>query len=94
MLGAKGHKAAYPQLPELANLPSPSYPHGCKDNGKVVVMIIQHGFGLLHQPGLPTDLGSNLAWSRLGERTSEASLLSTIEEDGRISILSSCQGLQ
>lgn len=94
MLGAKGDKTAHPQLPELANLPSPSYPHGCKHDGKVVIMIIQHGLGFLHQPSLPTDLGSNLAWSKLGGRTSEPTLLSTIEEDGQVSILSSCQSLQ
>uniref|UniRef100_A0ABI7XNV0 Protein TEX261 n=1 Tax=Felis catus TaxID=9685 RepID=A0ABI7XNV0_FELCA len=35
------------RLPELANLPSSSYPHGCKDNGKVVIVIIQHSLGLL-----------------------------------------------
>lgn len=46
--GAKGDQAAHPQYPELANLASPSYPHGCKDDGKVVIVIIQHGLGLLH----------------------------------------------
>lgn len=44
-LGAEGDKAAHPQL---ANRASPSYPHGCKDDGKVVVVIIQHSLGLLH----------------------------------------------
>lgn len=79
----KGNKAAYPQLSELANLPSPSYPHGCKDDGKIVVVIIQHSLGLLHQPSLAADLGGNLEWRGLGGRTSKPSPLSAVEEDGR-----------
>lgn len=66
MPGAKGDKAARPWLPELANLPSPSYPHGCKDDGEVVVVIVQHSLGLLHQPSLAADLGGNLGRSRGG----------------------------
>lgn len=36
------------------------YPHGCKDNGKVVSTIIHHILGLLHQTGLSADLSSDL----------------------------------
>lgn len=36
------------------------HPHGCKDNGEVVSTVVQDILGLLHQPSLATDLGSNL----------------------------------
>lgn len=69
--GSKRDKAACPQLPEFANVPSFSYPHGRKDNGKVVVVVIQHSLGLLHQPSLAADLGGNLGWSGFEGRVSE-----------------------
>lgn len=69
--GSKRDKPACPQLPELANLPSFSYPHGRKDNGKIVVMIIQHSLGLLHQASLAADLSSNLGGGGLEGRVSD-----------------------
>lgn len=74
---------------------SASYPHGREDDGEVVVVVIQHGLGLLHQPSLAADLGGDLRGAGLGGRTSEPSAQGAVEEEDRaVSGLSSRQGRQ
>lgn len=82
----KGRTGCFSQLPELSSrFP---YPHGCKDNGKVVFMIIQHSLGFLHQPGLAADLGCNLRQEGDHQGQSPVSgLLSVTEEDGPLETL-------
>jgi len=48
-----------------------AYPHGCEDDGKVVVTVVHHVLGLLHEAGLATDLGRNLGARRERERERE-----------------------
>lgn len=48
--------------PKVAN----THPHGSKDDGKVVLVVIHDVFRLLHQPGLPADLGCYLGREKRG----------------------------
>lgn len=83
--GAKGPPATY----RTCHLPNLSYPHGCKDDGKVVIMIVQHGLGLLHQPSLAADLGGNLGTDgRTSELEPEPAPLGTTEKCGQGDALS------
>lgn len=36
------------------------HPHSCKHDGKVVIAVVHHVLGFLHQTGLPTNLSCNL----------------------------------
>lgn len=45
-------------------VPAPTHPHGSKDDGEVVLVIVHHVLGLLHQTGLPADLRGNLQRDR------------------------------
>lgn len=41
------------------------HPHSCKHDGKVVIAVVHHVLGFLHQTGLPTNLSCNLVKGHL-----------------------------